>query len=314
MLDAKLEYELVLRDLEKQKQNEKDPQKIELLEKSIKKIQKYLNPTPKEINDEEKTELQNKREKEITSIKSFFRSKMFRGYEFSCFTIFNINRKKLETITLDFIKNTNFQLSKSFETANITQLKQKRNQEGTTIYVEPLDKNYVFISKNDILTKAITLIHELGHARVNNIRKAQVRSKYFNEVYPKFLELVFSDYLTQNGLEKHGHNVKVKLLKEIKYHISEIKKHETNGEMFFALYNYNAIKDNIFALSLYMEYKKNSNYILNKLDEFIDSLGKKDEKELLNIFGLSSSIFTDLNISNNFKNILETESKEIKQR
>lgn len=318
MGDAQLEYKLILDDLILRKQKEKNPKVIELLEKSIEEIKKYLNYTPKEMSVEEKNKLKQQREIELAkktdAINKFFESKLFRGYKFSCFPIFNINQKKLKTVTLKFIRNTTFQLSNSFENANIIQLKQKRTQDGTTIYIEPLSENYVFISKNDILTKAITLIHELGHARVNNTRKSEVTSRDFNEVYPKFLELLFSDYLIENGLEKHGHNVKVKLLKEIKNHMREIKQYEEDGQMFLAPYNYNAIKNNILALDLYIKYKENPNYILSKIDEFIDGLGKMNEEELLNIFELDNSIFSDINISENFKNILETERENIRQK
>lgn len=318
MLDAKLEYRLVLKYLEDKKKKEKNPKKLELLEKSIKEINERLNPSPKKMTEEEKIKLRKQREIELNkktdAINSFFSSKMFRDYEFSCLQIFNMNNKKLEATTLKFIKNTKHELSKSFKNAKITPLKQKRRHCGTTIYVKTLDKSYVFISKNDMLTKAITLIHELGHARVCDVRKENIRSRCFNEVYPKFLELVFSDYLIQNGLEKHGYNVKVKLLNEIKYHIFQIKNYDEDGQIFLAQYNYNVIKDNILAIYLYLMYKKTPNEILTKLNTFIDSLGKKNEEELLNIFGLDSSIFTDLNISDNFKSILEAERNEIKQK
>lgn len=316
MRDANLEYQLVLQELERRKQKEKDPKKIELLEKNIDEITKYLNRISREKSEQEINEFKRKLESEVEIIKKFLNTSNFINCNFSCFKIWNKNKKKLNEATFAFIKNTKFQLSNIFEHAVITQLRQKRKYCGVSIYIEVLDETYVFISNNDILTKSVTLIHELGHAKLYNIKKVRKMGEYFNEVYPKFLELIFSDYLIENGLEKQGYNVKISLLTEIKDSISNLNDSEfiSNYDKFYALLNYKAIKENILVLSVYMMYKKNPSDILNKMDMFIDGLGKKNEQELLNIFGLDNSIFTNLNIANKFGKFLQSESKEIKQK
>ena len=127
---------------------------------------------------------------------------------------------------------------------------------------------------------------------------------------------MFSDYLTENGLEKEGYNVKLSLLTEIEARISSLNDSEfvSNHDKYYAALNYKAIKENILVLYIYMMYKKKTSDTLDKLDTFIEGLGKKNEEELLNIFELDNSIFTNLNIANKFGKFLQSESVEIKKR
>lgn len=313
LLNVDKEYELVLTDLKQTINKETDPKKIELLRESIDKINKHLNYIPKKISEEEKKQIIKQQEPQIEIIYKFLKSGMFRDCKFYRFIIWNTNEKKLARITINFIKKSKFQLLKRFQTAKIIQLNKKRRQAGTSIYIYPIDKTYVFISKNNAIVQANTLIHELGHAKIYNVNKKSSTNIYLDEVYPKFLELVFSDYLIDNGLEKHGYNIKVRLLKEIKNHIFEINEYNYDHEMFYAPFNYYAIKGNILAICIYVMYKKNPSDIINKLNIFIQNLGKMNEDELLNIFGLNSSIFIDKNTPNDFLQILTEQQEEIKK-
>lgn len=314
LLDVDKEYELVLADLKQMVKSETDPEKVELLKESINKINRYLNYTRKKMSKEEKNEFIKKQEPEIEIIYKFLKSKMFNDCKFSHFRIWNKNEKKLKKTTISFIKKSKFQLLKRFRNVKITQLNIKRRQAGTSIYIDSIDKTYVFISKNNALAKANTLIHELGHAKIYDIKKKSSTGIYFEEVYPKFLELIFSDYLIDNGLEKHGYNIKISLLNEIKMHITTIKEYNNDKQMFYAPFNYHAIKDNILAICIYLMYKKKPNDTIDKLNIFMDGLGKMNEEELLNIFDLNSSIFMDKNTPNDFFQILTEQKEEIKRK
>lgn len=322
MIDSSIEYQLVLEDLKTRLKAETNPKKIKLLEKAILEINEYINfYNGKSITknsfsnktDGDKKEEDNKETKKYDAIYDFLICEMFSSYHFTQFKIFNMNKQKLETTTFKFVKNEKFKLLDALKKSTIIHLNEKRKQCGTTIYIKALDESYVFISKNDLLTKGVTLIHELGHVKVNDVNKAKNTPMYFGEVYPKFLELVYSDYLMENGLEKHGYNLKISMLKEIQDHIFNIKYYKSNGKILWAPFNYKLIKDNILAISIYMMYKKEPKSTLNKLNNFIKSLGNKNEEELLSILDLNNSIFTDINLSNNFAEILKTQIDEMKQ-
>ena len=115
MGDATLEYQLVLEDLILRKKNEKDPKKLELLQKGIDEIEKHLNRVSREKSEQKINEFKKKLENEIEIIKKFLNTSKFIHSNFSYFKIWNKKEKKLEEATFTFVKNARFQLSNIFD-------------------------------------------------------------------------------------------------------------------------------------------------------------------------------------------------------
>lgn len=133
-----------------------------------------------------------------------------------------INIKKIEKINDDIIKS--FLSNYDVELLNIYNeiIENKKviihnKSISATGYVQNLllfNKFYIFIKKNDFMH--ITLVHEIAHIKQiklckNNIDKIEnLYSSLFIEMYPKYLELKFIKYLSDNNY----HNIVLKWQQE----------------------------------------------------------------------------------------------------
>lgn len=220
------------------------------------------------------------------------------------FQLFYINLTRLSTLTKTFIEKGDSKLSKTYKRiisyGGIKTFNDNRFYDGNTRYIQSLDKNYIEILGKQSLSHYSTKIHELAHARVNSMCKSVVNN--FIEVYPVFLELVFSENLKKNGLLKEAYNIKVSLLNEIKDYYAQLNKDllvyqdddvENYMDKVVFEYKYHLLKDIVLAFYLYDMYLMNPEETLIKMDFFILNLNKKTEDELLNIFGLDRTYLND---------------------
>ena len=123
----------------------------------------------------------------------------------------------------------------------------------------------------------------------------------FIEVYPKFLELVFSDFFKIKNMPKISYNLKLSMLNKVKKILDELNdeiyeyvyRDPDNNKVddYIFEYKYNITKDTIVAFELYEMYLSNPKEVLDKLDLFIKNLQVMSEDQLLNIVGLDNSIF-----------------------
>ena len=226
----------------------------------------------------------------------FLKNSNLRCFYLKKFKIFYINHKKLSLLTEKFIeepKNKLYNTYKQILNYNGMKFVNSCLYRGKTIYIKSLDKNYIEILKNYSINDYLTKIHELGHARVNNISKATKLK--FVESYPIFLELVFSDFLKENGYVKEAFNIKLSLLNQLKDFLEQSQEElysylnrsdAFEFDNFIFEYKYKVLRDIILAFHIYEMYVSKSYETSKKIDYFILNLSKLTEEQLLNIFGI----------------------------
>jgi hypothetical protein len=222
------------------------------------------------------------------------------------FKLFYVNHKKLSLLTKTFLERPNSKLSSTYKKmisyGGIKYFKEYSGYLGCTRYFKSLDKNYIEIYKKNLITDYSTKVHELSHARVNSI--CNNPPKQFYEVYPNFMELIFSDYLKENGFEKEAYNLKISFLNQIRNQLIELKyelhdylnrPRKKSIDNFIFEYKYESSRDMILALYLYDRYLLNPENTLIKIDYFILNLNKLSEDELLSILDFDKNIFNNIN-------------------
>ena len=112
------------------------------------------------------------------------------------------------------------------------------------------------------------------------------------------MELIFSDYLKENGFEKEAYNLKISFLNQIRTQLIELKyelhdylnrPRKKSIDNFIFEYKYESSRDMILALYLYDRYLLNPENTLIKIDYFILNLN------ILSILDFDKNIFNNIN-------------------
>lgn len=238
--------------------------------------------------------------------------------------IFSDNKIILDLFNKFIVKNE-FKLKNTYKTIlNYNGIKyinlKNANCFGSTIYIQSLNKNYIQIYKTKKAYECYsTLIHELGHSKINFCANNEYQSSY-TETYPIFLELVFSDFLKDNGAPKESFNIKSVILNQVKEFIEELYE-EYNDYVYYnenQLFNkymfenkFKSLKGYLLALELYFNYQTNPQDILDKLEVFVNNIRKINDNDLLRLIDIED-INSNKNI-NKFYELLKDEKVKIKK-
>jgi len=273
-------------------------------------------------NDEKK--LQSQHLNKHDAFKFVFSNK-FNNINLKPINILFINRKKLSSLTREFMKKTRFKLYDTYNSIKSSEcLKISRGSScylGMTFYINSLNENYIEIFKTGEIVDYSTFIHELGHARQNILGRDGNQKQCFRDAYPVFLELVYADWLKENNMLKESYDLKLLLLKQTKTLLNELQekfyiyfngKHRTDSNDYFFEYKYNLLNDIILAFYLYDMYLLEPKETIKKIDSFISNLKKLDEKELLKILKLDNSILNGDKIVYKLYEQLQFEKSNIK--
>ena len=310
------EYKKDLLYIDKLLENEEDENiKKILLEDKI-AILEYIN------SSNISKQLHNKKELDIGTIISFIKNNNLNSIKVKRIRIFYINYKKIQNLTDKFIENSQFNLLsqylkiKSYNGIKFTE--KKYFYLGFTIYINSLDKNYIHIDNKKSICDYFTLIHELGHARMNSLCKDS--NGHFGEAYPIFLELVFCRYLESHGMIKESYNIKSSILQQLKDFVNELKHELNNYSLFnnktsynnyFLEYKFETAKSIILAFHLYIMYLSNPKSLCLKLDDFLKQVCVLSEEQLLNLLGLDCGIFDNVNFVYDIGKLLKDERIKI---
>lgn len=302
LFDIELSKDLV--EINKRLQHEKNIDVRNSLLVDRKFILKYLgfNKTMKQFNY--------KRLLDKSDVIDFLNNNQLNSFRLKKFKILYINHKKMSLLTKIFIEKPENKLYNTYKRiVNYGGLKffdTPRPYLGVTTYIKSLGKNYIEIYKQNLISDYSTKIHELGHARANNI--CNTSELKFIESYPVFLELIFSDFLKKNGFVKESYNIKLSLLNQVKNFLMELQdelySYLSRGEEhcfdnWIFEYKYKILRDIILGFYLYEMYLSNSQETSIKIDYFILNSSKMTEEQLLNILGINIFDF------NNSKKLLQ---------
>lgn len=274
---------------------------------------KKFNVFSKYMNKENKEEML----KVIESSQIYFRPLKNVRYSKRNTQIFNLITK--------FLDEDNFNLKNTYQKIiNYNGIKYLDNSDsyyGSTTYITSLNKNYIQISKTKNVFEHTTLVHELGHAKINFIgNKYSVNKKesIYGEAYSIFLELVFSEFLKNNNLLKESYEIKYFIFKQINDFSSELNHEyydyleysdEQNLNKFVFEFKYMYFKNMLLALQFYYMYKTNTDLTIKKITYFIDNIYKVTDNELLRIIEIDMSAFNNENINKLYNELVEEKSK-----
>jgi len=129
------------------------------------------------------------------------------------YTIFSpkVDEKKLEIIFCEFLKNTDIDLYNIYInllSENMFFYCKKKQQFGCVQYLINFNKFFVNIKNNKF--KHFTLIHELGHIKQIKLCEQNINSldnlykSLFTEVYSKYVEIKWCEYLKKQGYMNIG--------------------------------------------------------------------------------------------------------------
>lgn len=219
----------------------------------------------------------------------------------------------LQTI-LEKIKNYN----------GIKYLNKKSEYYGSTMYIASLRRNYIEVIKTNNIYEYTTLVHELGHAKINlqgNKSSIHRKKSSLGDVYPIFLELLFSDFIKDNGMIKESYEIKYLIFSQIKIFLNELSEeyfeyicYDDNDlfNKFIFDFKYRYLKSILLALQFYYMYKENAIETTQKINYFIKNIYKMSDEELL--INLNIDLyFNNENISKLY-NELKEQKEKIKRR
>lgn len=207
----------------------------------------------------------------------------------------------------------------------IKYLNSNHNYYGATTYINSLNKNYIEICKTKNIFEYSTLIHELGHAKMNFIGNKFCFNKEkssYEETYPIFLELIFSDFLKDNGMAKESYKIKYFIYKQIRMFSRELNEEyydylkysdKQNFSRFIFELKYRYFKSMLLALQFYYMYKSNPDLTMRKIEYFINNIYKVTDRELLKYIGIDIHRFNNKNV-NKLYNGLKEQKEKIKRK
>lgn len=241
--------------------------------------------------------------------------------------IFFINRNdnSIEKLFVNFIEEDTFGLKKIYDeiiyNKELIYTKTENNFWGRNIFIPSIKRNFIEIKKSNKLYEVCSIVHELGHAKTNiECFKLPYVSKKnsFLESYSIFLELVFADYLKNNGKRKQGYELKFLIFQKIKDIIEQLyedlneHKSDIKTKYFFEM-NYKTLKGYCLALYFYDLYQLNPNESLKLINNFIKEVKLLDDNELINKFNINKNCFSNHNVYKLYKQLKEEKTK-IKQK
>ena len=181
------------------------------------------------------------------------------------------------------------------------------------------------IRKSKKLYEYNSKIHELGHAKTNieSYRLPYIyKNNSFMESYSIFLELVFADYLKNNGKKKQGYELKKLIFQKIKditkQLYEELDEYKNDSETkkalkYFFEINYKTLKGYYLSLYFYYLYKSNSKESLKIINSFIKEVNLLSDNDILKKFNINKNCFTNENVYKLYKELKEEKIK-IKSR
>ena len=237
----------------------------------------------------------------------------------------NRNDKDIEKMFIDFIEQDVFGLKELYiEIMNNSGLIYTETEDkfwGRNIFIPSIKRNLIEIKKSNRLYESSSKIHELGHAKTNieSFCLPYVsKDNSFLESYSIFLELVFADYLKNNGKKKQGYELKFLIFQSIKdvskqlyEEMDKYKEYseERKGLKYFFELNYKTLKGYYLALYFYYLYQSNPKEALEIINNFIKEIKLLDDNEVVKKFNLNRNCF---NRDNVYKLYIDLKQDKIK--
>lgn len=240
----------------------------------------------------------------------------------------NKNNKNIEELFNNFINEDTFGLKKVYEEIisndGLTYVECEQPFWGKNLFISSLKRNLIEIRKSNKLYEATSKVHELGHAKTNveSIENPiRLKNNSFLESYSIFLELVFADYLKNNGLKKEGFELKLltfrhikNLIKTLYEQLSEYKNSDEQRRFdYYYEKNYRILKSYYLSLHFYFLYKDNPKDTLKIIDSFIKQVKILDDNEIIKKFNLNKKCFSNDNVYKLYRE-LSYEKSNIKRK
>ena len=307
------QYKSALEEIETQITLTHDKELLEQLKKDKQYILNYLNPKPKSDSKKLVFDLAIKDTKE--EISDFIISNQIYFCPLSSVSFISKNDKKIEQLFNNFIEEDIFGLKSVYEEIilnnGLVYNEESNNCWGINTFIPSIKRNFIEIRKSKKLYEANSKVHELGHAKTNiecsKTKKSNtpIKDNSFLESYSIFLELVFADYLKNNGKKKQGYELKFLIFQSIKdvskqlyeelhqyKEYSEVRK----GLKYFFESNYKTLKGYYLALYFYYLYQSNPKEALEIINNFIKEIKLLDDNEVVKKFNLNRNCFNRDNV------------------
>lgn len=240
----------------------------------------------------------------------------------------NKKNKKIEKLFSNFINEDTFGLKKVYEEIisndGLTYVESNHPFWGKNLFILSLKRNLIEIRKSNELYEATSLVHELGHAKTNvecNGIPKTFKNNSFLESYSIFLELVFADYLKDNGLKKEGFELKFLVFRHVKDLIKTLYEqigeyNSTEQRIRFDYYyekTYMTLKSYYLSLYFYFLYKDNQKDALKIINSFIKEVKVLDDNEIIKKFNFNKKCFGNDNVYKLYRE-LSYEKSRVKQK
>lgn len=196
---------------------------------------------------------------------------------------------------------------------------------GCNTFIPSIKRNFIEIKKTKKIYEISSKVHELGHAKTNiesYIMPFSPKYNSFLESYSIFLEMVFADYLINNGKRKEGYQLKFLIFDNIKditkQLYDELEEYDKDSEVknalkYFFEFNYMSLKGYYLALHFYFLYQSNPKESLEIINNFIKEVKLLDDNELIKKFNLNKECFSNENVYKLYRELKEEKNK-IKSR
>lgn len=321
------QYKKALEEIERLITITKDKELLEQLKKDKEYILNYLYPKPK--SDSKKIDF----DLGITETKEEIGNFIFSNQLYFCpltnISFINKDDKQIGKLFNSFIEEDVFGLKEIYDEIiknnGLVYVKSKKNFLGINTFVPSIKRNFIEIKKGKRLYEANSKVHELGHAKTNieSYRFPYIyRDNSFMESYSIFLELVFADYLKENGKKKQGYELKFLIFQNIKditrQLYEELDEYKNDSETkkalkYFFEINYKTLKGYYLSLYFYYLYKSNSKESLKIINSFIKEVKLLSDNDILKKFNINKNCFTNENVYKLYKELKEERIK-IKSR
>ena len=182
---------------------------------------------------------------------------------------------------------------------------------GETLYLKSLNKGYIRFYHKDDLSTYSTLIHELGHV-YQMLNKSNYNNSAFEETYPLFLQLLYSDHLKKYKLYKQSFNLKNGYIKKTviySYYLYD----KIGGNDIINSFDY----DFMIFVSLLLAFKfksLNEKERKEKIGIFLNKVNTCSDYDLLDFLGMSINDLKSLKTIIPFNKELLEEKKKIKKK
>lgn len=321
------QYKNALEEIERLITITKDKEVLEQLKKDKEYILNYLYPKPK--SDSKKIDF----DLGITETKEEISDFIFSNQLYFCpltnISFINKNDKQIGKLFNSFIEEDIFGLKNIYEEIilnnGLTYTDKSDNCWGRNVFIPSIKRNFMEIRKSKKLYEYNSKIHELGHAKTNieSYRLPYIyKNNSFMESYSIFLELVFADYLKNNGKKKQGYELKKLIFQNIKditkQLYEELDEYKNDSETkkalkYFFEINYKTLKGYYLSLYFYYLYKSNSKESLKIINSFIKEVNLLSDNDILKKFNINKNCFTNENVYKLYKELKEEKIK-IKSR